>query len=266
MLSYQHAYHAGNLADVHKHALLAAMLARMTAKPKPMCYIETHAGRGLYDLQDAAALKTGEAAQGIARTDGWFATDHPFARALHATRDQHGPAAYPGSPLVAGHLLRPGDRMDLIERHPAEVAALRPAVTPFGARVHAGDGYEIALSLTPPTPRRGLILIDPSYELPAEYLQMPRFIATLARKWNVGVIVLWYPILAQPRHQAMLDALTDAHPQALRHEVGFPPARPGHGMQGSGVFVLNPPYGLAQEAAALAGRFATLQPAARRRP
>ena len=258
MLSYQHGYHAGNLADVHKHAALAWMLARMAEKPKPLTYIETHAGRGLYDLSDAMARKTGEAAQGIGRVAGWFGPEHPYSRALAATRAAHGLDAYPGSPLIAGHLLRPGDRIELVERHPAELAALRAAAAPFGARVHEGDGHALALSLTPPAIRRGLMLIDPSYELAEDYARMPRFMAALARKWNVGVIVLWYPLLARPRHEAMLAALAAAHPEALRHEVGFAPARPGHGMVGSGLFVLNPPYGLAEEAAALGKRFARL--------
>lgn len=259
MLSYQHGYHAGNLADVHKHALLSIMLARMTEKPKPLCYFETHAGSGLYDLSGAQASKTGEAARGIGRVAGWFGGDHPYTRALAAARAVHGPSAYPGSPLLAGHLLRPGDRIDLIERHPAELDALRAAVAPFGARVHAGDGYELALSITPPTPRRGLMLIDPSYELPEDYARMPRFIATLARRWNVGVIVLWYPLLARSRHGAMLAALQRDHPDALHHTVHFAPAQPRHGIQGSGLFVLNPPFGLTDEAAALSTRFAALE-------
>src|SRR6056297_1732939 len=101
MLSYQHHYHAGNPADVHKHAALAWMLAYLTAKDKPLSYIETHAGRGLYDLSDPAALRTGEAAQGIGRLERALPADHPYRRCLDETRMSHGPAAYPGSPLLA---------------------------------------------------------------------------------------------------------------------------------------------------------------------
>ena len=258
MLSYQHAYHAGNLADVHKHAALAWMLAYLTAKPKPLSYIETHAGRGLYDLSAPEAQKTGEAAQGIGRAARWFDDDHPYAQALAATRAAHGAAAYPGSPLIASSLLRPEDRLHLAEAHPAEHAALMRAL-PWERQIRHEDGFAMARALVPPTPRRGLMMIDPSYELPADYDRLPDFIARMARKWPVGVIVLWYPILRDARHGRLLAALEAAHPEALRHEVAFPPARAGHRMTGSGLFVLNPPWGLEAEAARLSARFAALK-------
>jgi 23S rRNA (adenine2030-N6)-methyltransferase len=260
MLSYQHGYHAGNLADVHKHALLAVMLDYLTRKPKPLFYLETHAGRALYDLQSIEARKTGEAAQGIGRVEGWFAPDHPYARILAAVRADHGPAAYPGSPLIAAYGLRDIDTLHLAERHPAEFAALEGVMRPHRAQVYHRDGFELALALTPPEPRRGLMLIDPSYEIAADYAEMPRFIGQIARKWNVGVIVLWYPILTDGRHLPMLAALEAAHPEALRHELRFPPVREGHRMAGSGLFVINPPYGLAQEAGFLTGQFETAFP------
>lgn len=256
MLSYQHGYHAGNLADVHKHALLAVMLDYLTRKPKPLFYLETHAGRGLYDLQGAEARKTGEAAQGIGRAMGWFDASHPYARILASVRREHGAAAYPGSPLIACHGLRDIDTLHLAERHPAEYAALQDAMRPHRVQVYHRDGFELAQALTPPAPRRGLMLVDPSYETAADYSDMARFIGQIARKWNVGVIALWYPILTDARHATMLKALEGAHPDAMRHEVGFPPARPGHRMIGSGMFVINPPYGLPQEAARLAELYA----------
>ena len=251
MLSYQHIYHAGNMADVHKHALLAAMLDYLTAKDKPLSYIETHAGRGLYRLDAAEALKTGEAAAGIGRLAEAFPGDHPYARALNAVRRRHGATAYPGSPVIAGELLRDSDRIHLAELHPREHDALAEAMLPYGAHVLKRDGFDAALSLCPPTPRRGLILIDPSYEVKEDYAAIPRAIASLRRKWNVGIVVLWYPILASAPHAPMLDALTEADPGALRHEVLFGPARAGHRMIGSGIFVANPPYGLDGEAARL---------------
>ncbi|WP_209428332.1 23S rRNA (adenine(2030)-N(6))-methyltransferase RlmJ [Pararhodobacter sp. SW119] len=257
MLSYQHLYHAGNLADVHKHALLAWMLGYLTGKPKPLSYLETHAGRGLYDLDAPEARKTGEAAQGIARVGHWFGPDHPYAQAIAATRATHGAAAYPGSPLIASALLRPEDRLHLAEAHPAEHAALAQAL-PWEAQIRHEDGFAMARARVPPTPRRGLMMIDPSYEVAADYTRMPDFIATMARKWPVGVIVLWYPILTDARHQDMLTDLHAKFPEALRHEVGFPPARPGHRMVGSGLFVVNAPWGLEEEAARLATCFATL--------
>lgn len=258
MLSYQHIYHAGNLADVHKHSLLAWTLAYLTRKDKPLSYLETHAGRAFYDLSDAAALKTGEAAQGIEKTRKWFAETHPYAQVLNAVRVQDGPHAYPGSPLIAATLLRETDQIHLAELHPREHAALDLAMSPYKAKCHLRDGFEMAFALTPPTPRRGLMLIDPSFEIKEDYAAIPRHIAKLHRAWNVGVIMLWYPILTNKAHLPMLAALEHAHAGALRHEVGFAPARPGHGMVGSGLFVINPPYGLAEEAASLRQKYTNL--------
>ncbi|MCF3972831.1 23S rRNA (adenine(2030)-N(6))-methyltransferase RlmJ [Paracoccus salsus] len=255
MLSYQHAYHAGNLADLHKHALLAAALDYMTRKAKPLSYLETHAGRGLYRLDSEESRKTGEATAGILRAEaqGWLPADHPLCRALARIRMRHGATAYPGSPLIAEYFLRPGDRADLAELHPAEYAALSD-VAGF-ATTYPRDGFQMAQALCPPTPRRGMLLIDPSYEVKEDYAAIPRQIGQIARKWNVGVIALWYPILADKRHDPMLETLMKAHPDALRSEVGFAPARPGHAMTGSGMWVLNPPFGLAGEAARLAAIF-----------
>ncbi len=176
----------------------------------------------------------------------WLAGDHPLRRALDDTRARHGASAYPGSPLIARHFLRPGDVAHLAEQHPAEHEALA-AVAGF-AHLHRQDGFSMAQALCPPTPRRGLLLIDPSYEIKADYDRIPAQIAKLARKWNVGTIALWYPVLTDDRQAPMVRALGAAHPGALLSQVRFPPARSGHGMVGSGMFVINPPYGLADEA------------------
>lgn len=264
MLSYQHHFHAGNLADVHKHAVLAWVLDYLTLKDKPLSYIETHAGRGVYDLDAEAAQKTGEAAAGIALAESLFPKDHPYRQRLEEARAGYGPRAYPGSPLIAALGLRETDTLHLAELHPQEFAHLKAVAKDWGANVHQRDGFEMALALTPPTPRRGLMLIDPSYEVKADYEAIPRHMAAIHRKWNVGLLILWYPILTGGAHGPMLRALADAFPGALRHEVRFPPARDGHRMEGSGLFVVNPPYGLVEELAALAARFARLsKPGAR---
>lgn len=259
MLSYQHIYHAGNLADVHKHGLLAWMLAYLTRKDKPLSYIETHAGRGLYDLTDPAAHKTGEAAQGIEKAASWFAADHPLTHTLDEIRARHGAQSYPGSPLIAATLLRDKDTIHLAELHPGEHSALDFALSAYPAKCHLKDGFALAHSLVPPTPRRGLMLIDPSYEIKTDYADIPRHIARITRAWNVGIICLWYPILTSRSHAPMLAALQDGNAGALRHEVSFPSARTGHGMIGSGLFVINPPYGFETEAARLAACFDTLR-------
>ncbi|MFN3992429.1 MAG: 23S rRNA (adenine(2030)-N(6))-methyltransferase RlmJ [Tabrizicola flagellatus] len=264
MLSYQHLYHAGNLADVHKHAALAWVLDYLTRKDKPLTYIETHAGRGVYDLGAAEAVRTGEAAAGIALAEGLFPPDHPYRQRLEEARAQYGARAYPGSPLIAALGLREGDSLHLAELHPQEHDALARVAKDWGAHVHRRDGFELALALTPPTPRRGLMLIDPSYEVKADYEAIPRHMANIHRKWNVGCLILWYPILKGGAHGPMLKALEAAFPEGLRHEVRFPPAREGHRMEGSGLFIVNPPYGLAGELAGITSRFARLsKPAAK---
>jgi len=258
MLSYQHIYHAGNLADVHKHGLLAQALAYMVQKDKPLSYIETHAGRGLYRLDAVEALKTGEAAQGIARLAAGFAADHPYRQRLAEVRSRYGDAAYPGSPLLAALSLREGDTIHLAELHPQEFRALEAVLRPWGAHLYRQDGLALAQAICPPTPRRGLMLIDPSYEVKDDYAAIPKVIGAINRKWNVGVICLWYPILAAEPHEPMLAALVHAFPGALRHELRFAPVRGGHGLVGSGMFVVNPPYGLAAEAQAVGALFAAM--------
>lgn len=261
MLSYQHIYHAGNLADVQKHALLAVALDYMTRKDKPMSYLETHAGRALYALHGAEARKTGEAAQGIDRVRrlGWFKPDHPYLRLLDEVEATHGKGAYPGSPMLAAMALRPGDAMHLAELHPQEHAALLEAMDPWTGNCHRQDGFEMVLSRTPPEPKRGVLLCDPSFEVKEDYRTIPKVFQQLHKRWNVGVLMLWYPILTNGAHHEMLDALEAANlPGVLRHEVRFPPARPGHGMVGSGMFIVNAPWGLADEAKRLSGLFARL--------
>ena len=252
MLSYQHAYHAGNLADVHKHALLAWMLDYLTAKDKPLTYIETHAGRGLYDLSSTEALKTGEAAAGIARVRVLFPQDHPYRHCLAEVAARFGPQAYPGSPLIAALTLRDTDTLHLAELHPQEHHALTASMAPWGALIQQRDGFEMALAITPPTPRRGMMLIDPSYEVKSDYDRIPRILGQIARKWNVGVISLWYPILTDVPHRSMLAELQSLFPEASNSAVTFPPVRDSHRMTGSGLFTINPPYGLADEAARIA--------------
>lgn len=252
MLSYQHIYHAGNMADLHKHALLAWMLSYLTQKDKPLSYIETHAGRGLYDLDSAEARKTGEAAQGVTRLEHSFA-DHPYGAVLQQIRARHGAAAYPGSPLIAATMLRATDSITLAELHPQEYIALRQSMAKAGRQAHMikQDGAQVALSTCPPEPRRGLMLIDPSYEIKDDYAAMATLISKLHRKWPVGVIALWYPLIDGAPHTAMTSALPEG---TQIHEIAFPPARQGHRMIGSGMAVLNAPWGFAEATADLEQR------------
>ncbi|MEM6408365.1 MAG: 23S rRNA (adenine(2030)-N(6))-methyltransferase RlmJ [Pseudomonadota bacterium] len=255
MLSYQHIYHAANPADVHKHALLAAMLDYLTRKEKPLSYLETHAGRGLYQLDADEALKTGEAAAGIRYYEEKLPETHPYLTALAQIREKHGRNAYPGSPLLASTLLRKGDRLNLAELHPQEFKALSQVMA-HKAKCHHEDGFAMAHKVCPPEPRRGVLLIDPSYEVKSDYETIPTQILKLHRKWNVGVIALWYPILTSGAHVPMLGKLESAGlPGALRQEVSFPPVREGHRMVGSGMFVVNAPYGTFEAAETLSDVF-----------
>lgn len=237
MLSYQHAYHAGNAADVHKHTVLSVLLEMLTRKARRVTYMETHAGRGLYDLSGAEAAKTGEAATGIARAT---LPDGPYARAVSACRARDGETTYPGSPLIAAELLRDGDRIALMELHPGEHGQLRTTMRGTGAEVHRRDGFEGVRALSPPKPRKGLVLVDPSYEIKSDYADAARFAKGLLGRWAEAVILIWYPILATPRHRDLLDPLRPLSP--FVHEVDFPATRAG-GMEGSGLALLNAPFG-----------------------
>lgn len=255
MLSYQHIFHAGNLADVHKHSLLAWALTYLTQKEKPLTYIETHAGRGLYDLTDPAAIKTGEAAQGVARATDLLRADHPYRQVIDQIKARDGATIYPGSPVIAAELLRPMDNIHLAELHPTEFAALKRNMSRYGGIFRQRDGWELVQSICPPTPRRGLLLMDPSFEIKTDYKTIPDFIAKLHRKWAVGVKILWYPILTDDTHLPMTTSLKRLIPDGQCHEVRFAPARAGHRMIGSGLFVVNAPFGFDDAAAEISDLF-----------
>ncbi|MGV6819757.1 MAG: 23S rRNA (adenine(2030)-N(6))-methyltransferase RlmJ [Parvularcula sp.] len=238
MLSYQHAYHAGNPADLHKHIVLAELIERLTVKDRPITYAETHAGRALYDTKSPEALKTGEAAMGVAK--GNWSGDSPFERVLSTVRASHGPSYYPGSPTLALELTRQHDRIVLMELHPQESEALDRAFSATRAELHHRDGYEGVLGLAPMTPRKGLVLIDPAYEVKSEYEQVAAFVPQLLQKWPEATILIWYPILSAGRHAAMIESLSDLN--HLRDEIQFN-AKKDHGMKASGLFLANPPFG-----------------------
>ena len=238
MLSYQHAYHAGNPADVHKHFVLAEMIRLLTQKDRGISYLETHAGRGLYDLTSQEALKTGEAAEGITQLDP--APGTAIGDALKMIRTHYGATAYPGSPMVAASLLREQDRMVLMEMHPQEHAALKKAMKGTGAAVHNRDAYEGAVALTPMEPRRGLVLIDPPYELKDEYGRAADLAMKIHKRWPETAIMIWYPLLDAGRHKDLLARLAFAEP--LVSEVTFD-LKGGKGMKGSGLAILGAPYG-----------------------
>jgi 23S rRNA (adenine2030-N6)-methyltransferase len=251
MLSYQHAYHAGCYADVLKHFTLSRLLSYMTQKDKPLFYLETHGGRGRYDLNDKMSQKTGEADLGIQKL--WPNISSlpeifkPFLSCFHdeGKRVKH----YPGSPQIAIELLRPIDRIYLCELHSTEFSHLKflPAQ---GRKVFTeqADGMEKLLSLTPPPEKRGLFFIDPSFEMKDEYQKIPKTIAKAYQKFPQGVYVLWYPIINQFYHEKLIKGMaripSDKH---LKIEFYHDKIQK-EGMNGTGLWIINPPYTLKEEA------------------
>ena len=255
MLSYQHIYHAGNAADVHKHASLCVVLKHLTQKDKPLTYLETHAGRGIYDLTAAEALKTGEAAKGYLKlANDKKLHDHPYFELQSRIREEVGATLYAGSPFIAEALLRPTDTLHLMELHPQEYQALYKFMRYPNTHLHFRDGYEGGLALCPPHPRRGILVIDPSYEVKTEYGKAADFLLKLHKKWAEGVLFLWYPVLKEENHLPMVDKLKEAGlPKYHQSEIRFPSVR--EGMLGSGVIIVNTPYGCEEELNQIAGWF-----------
>ena len=197
MLSYQHGYHAGGFADVHKHAALCLLVAHLRQKPAPFCVIDSHAGRGLYDLTGEQAIRTGEWRAGIARlVEAAPANEalQPYLDVVAGFNAGGDLTTYPGSPAIAARLMGDTDRLVLIEAHPAEHDALR-GVFRRDRRVHLHkrDSFEALPGLVPPAERRGLVLIDPSYEVKTEYRSVPELVRTALRRWSAGIFAIWYP-------------------------------------------------------------------------
>jgi 23S rRNA (adenine2030-N6)-methyltransferase len=257
VLSYQHQYHAGNFADVHKHIALVALLRALQAKPAPLCYVDAHAGSGVYDLDSAEARKTGEADAGVCRL--WQTGDLPetvngYVAILRDLNTGSGLRRYPGSPALAAALLRDNDRAILMELHPRELEALRGCFK--GDRriaIHMRDSYEGLPALLPPPVKRGLVLLDPSYEIKSEYDDIAGLLQKAHRRWGNAVYLLWYPLLPEGRHRHLLKRMHDSgmH-KILRSELRFPPRE--HGMYGSGLVIVNPPWRFDNELAR-AGEF-----------
>ena len=249
-MNYRHAYHAGNVGDVLKHLVLVSILRRLLAKEKPFSYLETHAGRGLYDLQGVAARRSGEAAHGVLRLAGAARPPQPVRQFLDLLRalpgNEHTLRWYPGSPLLARALLREQDRALVMELNPEEARVLAKRLAgDRRVQVQCRDGWAALDSLLPPTPRRGLLLIDPPYESDQDMHRMLKAIAGSARRWPVGIVAGWYPIKRRQDLRAFYEAATAAAPAPLLRVELCPlpddlPAR----MNGSGLLVYQPPWQL----------------------
>jgi 23S rRNA (adenine2030-N6)-methyltransferase len=252
MLSYRHSFHAGNFADVMKHVVLVALLRYMTRKESPFCYIDTHAGAGSCDLRGEHAKKTAESELGIGRIRTVVDAPPPVARYLEIVRsfsDSAGTASYPGSPWFAAKLLRKNDRLMLCELHGSDFPQLRQLFK-SDRRVHcyAEDGYRFSTGLVPPAERRGLVFMDPSYELKNEYAVAAATLGKLHRRFATGVYALWYPLLAE-QNSAVLKRSVDrlGMPDVLNLELVVADRNSQAGMYGCGMLLVNPPWTLRNE-------------------
>ncbi len=250
MLSYRHAFHAGNHADVFKHLTLSLILQALKRKTTPLCYIDTHAGAGRYDLASREAEKIGEFRDGIARL--WHREDSSDLSRdyLAIVNDLNGPGGnlrfYPGSPVIARELIRAQDRMVLIERHPTDHMRLAEEFSRVPrCRVEYGDGFELLKAFVPPLEKRGVVLIDPSYELKTDYKAVVALITEAVQRWATGVFVLWYPLIDRTTADQLLRRLLATEiRKMLRVEFGVRGPAIGDGLWGSGLVIINPPYQL----------------------
>lgn len=247
-MNYRHAYHAGGPADVFKHVVLTRLIVALRAKDRPFCVLDTHAGIGRYDLTGVEAGKTGEFRDGVGRllaASGLPAALDPYLRTVRA-ENAGAPdlAVYPGSPRLARALLRPGDRLVLVELHPEDAATLRarfrgdPQVA-----VHHRDGYEAVKALVPPPERRGLALLDPAFEAADEFARMVDGLGAAHRRWPGGIYALWYPI----KHRAPVDRFhgdlaTTGIRRMLVVELTVRADRRPDRLNGSGLVIVNPPW------------------------
>lgn len=254
-MNYRHAFHAGNFADVMKHALLVRILAYLQRKETPLRAIDTHAGIGLYDLTADEAERTGEWIDGIGRLDEPFSPQveqllSPYRQVIADVRARYGENAYPGSPAILRELLRRQDRGVFVELHPADHAVLSDAYNAVAnLKVLHLDGWVALHSLIPPKEKRGLVLIDPPYEKPNELERFGTELLTAVRKWTNGVYVGWYPIKALDPVDAVAARLNEESPRpGLRLELLVDDPRDPTRLNGSGLFVINPPWTLREEA------------------
>ena len=260
-MNYRHAFHAGNHCDVLKHAALALVLERLGAKDKPYMVLDTHAGRGLYDLASEAAARSGEHMGGIARVFEEPAAPAALSPYLEAVR-RHNPFGglrwYPGSPAIVRDALRPGDSLKLCELHPEERQALETAMAgDRRIKIFDRDGYQAIRAFLPPPERRGLVLIDPPFEMPGEFERLATAVADGIERWASGVFMIWRPIKDEVGYAGFLRAVSGmAIGKTLSVELSIAP-RTDNRLTGSGLFVINPHFGLADKLAELLPYLAT---------
>ena len=258
-MNYRHAFHAGNFADVLKHAVLARIIDYLKRKPGAFRVIDTHAGIGLYDLSSDEAQRTGEWRGGIGRLidvalpQEAAALLAPYLEAVRALNPEGGVRFYPGSPLVTRHLLRGIDRLTAIELHPQDSLALKTRFAgDWQARVIALDGWLALGAHLPPKEKRGLVLVDPPFEKEGEFDRLVAGLATAHRRWPGGTYALWYPVKDREAVAAFRAALAGTGiPKILDIVLETRKPSPEPRLDGCGMVVVNPPFVLEEEMAAL---------------
>lgn len=247
MLSYQHIYHAGNRADVQKHLWVITVIDYLLKKDKPFLWVDTHAGRGLYDLQAPEALKLEEFEQGILQAHTKLkADDGPlkvYADLIASVNKGKDLRYYPGSAYMAASMLRANDRLYAYDLHKGEFEHLRTALAPFKrVKVQKEDGLKTYPSLLPPPERRGGVLIDPSYEVKTEYAAVADSVKQALKKWPKGIYMIWYPILKSALYEELKSACAGFAQDIVIDEWIWGNAQTDKGMIGTGMIVINPPY------------------------
>lgn len=252
MLSYRHSFHAGNHADVLKHTVQSLIIEALKEKDKPFLYLDTHAGAGRYQLSGEHAERTGEYLDGIARL--WQRDDLPTELAPYLNTVAHINRSgtlryYPGSPLIARHLLREQDALQLTELHPTDYPLLRAEFkNDPRVRVEREDGYQQLKAKLPPVSRRGLILIDPPYEIKNDYQVVVNCIADGYKRFATGVYALWYPVVLRQQIKRLISNLeSNGIRRILQMELAVRPDSDRRGMTASGMIVVNPPWKLEQQ-------------------
>lgn len=248
-MNYSHSYHAGNFADVFKHAILVSLIQALQRKENAFCYIDTHAGAGLYDLSSLAASKGKEYASGISLVlkdktlPGLIKT---YIGCVQKMNPQPGLRYYPGSPSIARSLLRPQDRAVLSELHPRVFQTLKDSFEhDKQVSAHLLDGYQSLKAFLPPKERRALILIDPPYEQPNELAHIAATLPMALKRFATGVYAIWYPIKDRPPIERFYQTLKDSIEQPmLAVEFSIYPETSAQHLNGCGMIIINPPWQL----------------------
>ena len=250
MLSYRHAFHAGNHADVLKHYVFSLVLAYMNQKPKLYWVIDTHAGAGMYALKSEFAQKNAEFENGIARF--FTAKNLPdslndFVKLIKNSNENNALIFYPGSPKIAESFLRQDDKLRLFELHPSDCKLLIENFSHKGrqTKIEMQDGFAGITACLPPPTKRAVVLIDPPYELKDDYSRVVDCIKDSLKRFATGTYLIWYPLLQRPEPAAMVRELMTLNTDFLQVEmIVQAPSLDGYGMHGSGMFIVNPPYTL----------------------